>query len=147
MLEQVVNFKKRYQALVEKYTLEDFEAYFAEFFARHTCVKAVLWSQEDDASEFLLQSPEFDITPGYLSNHPAVVEHILATKLTRDDSPLFETYSVEKKDKEQYPELYEAVLDIRKLFEGRDVFKHVFKTDVDVVAHPKTGIVIIKWGE
>ncbi len=137
MVEQIVNMKKRYQALVERFTKGNFESYFAEFFALHTCVRGVRWIQEKDSGDTLFSDPDVNLTPRYLLQHQEFKSQL--------DGVWLNTDLIEQEDKQTSRELYEAVIDLRSLFEAKDVFEHVFGDDVDITA-TKAGITVSPWG-
>lgn len=139
MIEQVVNMKKRYESLVKQFTQENFEAYFAEFFATHQCVTAVQWAQEDGGvSNIIIGSPYFQLSAGYLKTNPGL-DQLLTEDL------MFPTWKVDKSYREEYTALYDAVVDIRKLMEAEDVLAHVFGRDVDITATPYN-LLVEQWG-
>ena len=136
MVEQIVNMKKRYMSLVQRYTQADFEAYFAEFFALHQTVIGVRWIQEQDARHLLIPQPDVSLSAAFMITHRDFDKELQGGWL--------DSASIDKYDKVKYPELYEAVVDLRKLFEASDVFEHVFGSDVDVTAS-KTRLIVREW--
>jgi hypothetical protein len=140
MIEQVVNMKKRYQALVAKFSKADFDGYFAEYFTLHTCVTSVRWSQENDCGNFMLVASDVEFTPAYRLKHAELEKDIDI------EDGLFCTIRVDNTYKTNLRELYEAVTDLRRLLEATDVLEHVFGFDVEVTA-TKNGVILVRWGE
>lgn len=140
MVEQVVNMKKRYYKVVERFTKEDFIQYFAEFFAIHSCVTAVKWKQVDGEGIFFISRVTFELGYGYVRNHPALQE------VVEDRGYDVLIYKIGQHDKVKHVELYEAVQDMRQLLEGVDVFEHVFGGKVDVSV-TREELTVSKWGD
>jgi hypothetical protein len=131
--------KKRYQALVERFTKADFEGYFAEYFTLHKCVSSVVWSQENDCGNSILVAPDVVITPAYRLQHKELEKDI------HMEDGMFCILQIDETYKTAHRELYDAIMDLRKLLDATDVLEHVFGDDVEITA-TKAGITVEAWG-
>jgi len=137
MIEQVVNMKKRYTKLVEQFTMLEFEAYFAEFFARHQCVQEFTWTQEDNCGKLLINNLEFLLSPGYLQSHPTLKAFV-------NDRGRIQIQAVNQWRTPEYQSLYEAAVDVYTLLEAEDVLDHVFGRDLNIRVD-KNGFTNLRW--
>jgi hypothetical protein len=126
MIDQVLNMKKRYDALVQKFSEEDFKAYFAEFFTLYPIVTYVCWTQLDDT----VRDPMFIIAPAYLARHSELEGGLV-------DEGMVNLVDIKKEHRNTYAPLWNAAVDIRRLLEAKDVLEYVFGTESFVSATPE----------
>ena len=133
MVEQIVNMKKRYKALVERFTKEDFDQYFAEFFTLHTCLKYIRWQQyPSKKGRMKVVEILVSVNPGYVLTHTTVSDHVHRMSL-------LDTTDITSAHKNDFPQLWDAIVDLRALVRAVDVLEFLF-TDHAVVEATSKGI-------
>ncbi len=134
MVEQIVNMHKRYMTLVRGYKVDDFDQYFAEYFALHTCVKYVRWQQYPVKGKLKIAEILMAVNPGYTMTHPQI------SNFTHRMS-LLDTTEITKEHKINFLQVWDAIEDLRGLLRAVDVLEHVF-TDHCIVEATSKGVQI-----
>ena len=149
MIEQAMSLKKRYDKMVKGFKEEDFKGWFVEFFALYPFIITIRWVQYtpyfNDGEEcvFSVNEPEIEVSASYLQSHPDLVAGT-CDAASGDEEPserFISSWNVVKRNKDKYPELYDAVEGIKELFNAEDILRHVFGEHAEVVVTPEKIVV------
>jgi len=130
MVEQIVNMYNRYMTLVRRYEMADFDRYFAEYFALHTCLQSVRWEQHPINGKLTVMEILVSVNPGYALTHPKISDFV--HRLSHLD-----TSDVTSAHKDAFPQLWDAIVDLRALVRAVDVLEHLFTNHCMVEATSK----------
>lgn len=122
MIDQVLTMKRRYEALVGRFTHADFEGWFAEFFNRYPDVLEVDWYQE--TPDMTIDEPRLLLSPSFLKGHSELAKDL--------KDGWWDAGLLLESDKNVRRNLYDASKDLAHLMSAQDVLFHVLGEDMTV---------------